>query len=113
MSEVFSIRVSRTFHVTAENRHEAVQDVRDRWGLHEMEWEIEDRDTPNLDAMEEDDLKEFLAKLPVSVNHLLRNYAEHKIIAIELRAIGNIAEAIANETICERIYKQLPPEAKW
>jgi hypothetical protein len=43
----------------------------------------------------------------------LGNYAANKATALRQRAQGNIAAAQTYETICERIYDQLPDYARW
>lgn len=44
---------------------------------------------------------------------LLGNYACNKAVAIKLRREGNIARAQAYESICERLYSDLPAYARW
>ena len=49
----------------------------------------------------------------VSVTGTLRAYAASKATAMTCRTRGNIQTAQVYETICERIYSELPQWAKW
>jgi hypothetical protein len=62
------------------------------------------RKFPNLDAMDERDL--------IVVEQLIE-YAQAKREALRARKIGNVKLALAHETKCEELYKQLPKEARW
>jgi hypothetical protein len=65
-------------------------------------------DAPNLDAMNESDLRDC-AKWLIE----LAMYANKKARAIRLRLSGHIADAMTHEADCERIYRTLPKEWKW
>jgi len=43
----------------------------------------------------------------------IRNYLINKKVAYELRVNGRIKDAVKYEDICDKIYKELPVEAKW
>lgn len=43
----------------------------------------------------------------------LKHYAANKATAMGLRAEGKVSTAMTYETICERLYKQLPEFARW
>lgn len=44
---------------------------------------------------------------------LMRGYCENKVNAMKCRLAGNISEALALEGLCDKIYRDLPKEAKW
>jgi hypothetical protein len=44
---------------------------------------------------------------------LLLRYAKEKRRAVKMRGIGEVNPAHASEMICDRIYKDLPEEARW
>lgn len=43
----------------------------------------------------------------------LANYASNKATAMQCRLRGDIAVALSYETICDRIYSELPEGAQW
>lgn len=49
----------------------------------------------------------------VSVTQDLGSYASNKATAMRCRIEGNIQSAIVYETICNRIYENLPDWARW
>jgi hypothetical protein len=63
----------------------------------------------NLDCMPLEELRELAPKLTYSQ----RQYAEHKIKAIEHRLAGNICFAVVLESRCDRIYGALQENEKW
>lgn len=65
----------------------------------------------NLDAMMPDDLRAFITDC--GHYQLLEKYARRKLVAMTLRAGGNIKSALRAEAACERIYQQLPQEVRW
>ena len=65
-------------------------------------------ETPNLDAMDADDLSLF-----ADAAQLLVRYADRKACAILYRAQGNIRLAQTFEANCDRIYARLPEWARW
>lgn len=68
-------------------------------------------ESPNLDGLDPDDLFDYAAD---ESNPLaLRQYAAVKASAMELRAEGNIAEALLLESICEEKYSSLPQGLRW
>lgn len=85
----------------------------------------------NLDAIPEDDLREFAKSMHylkrqeaalifpgkpkgyVKASHMLENYAWNKLTAMILRKEGEINRAIEYENICQRIYDRLPEFARW
>lgn len=68
-------------------------------------------ESPNLDGLDPDDLFDYAAD---ESNPLaLRQYAAVKASAMELRAEGNIAEALLLESICEEKYSLLPQGLRW
>lgn len=86
---------------------------------------------PNLDAQPRDELLSFdgyCRGLPVKTARQLfperpdgyvratrdlGNYASNKAAAMYCRERGDTIGAQNYETICERIYKKLPPFARW
>lgn len=62
----------------------------------------------NLDGMSPEELEEASQVL-----HNLGYYARVKARAMRDRAAGEINDALAQERICERFYKELPDWAKW
>jgi hypothetical protein len=87
---------------------------------------------PNLDAMTASELMTFWASYRgirpvtpaqlmfpnnrvgrVKAFHDLQCYASNKATAIQCRQRGDIQTAQIYESICERIYSQLPDYAKW
>ena len=88
-------------------------------------------DMENLDAMTTEELHAFAAKVrgvrPITVaNRLfgkekgritavkdLKNYAWNLITARACRLRGEIKTALMYEKICEDIYRDLPPYARW
>lgn len=78
----------------------------------------------NLDAMTQEDLRQFaqvvvshpnLLRFPhsVAVAYTLRSYATLKATAMEHRARGDIAEATTLECECEALYSNLPASLQW
>jgi hypothetical protein len=65
-------------------------------------------DVPNLDAMDEDALKEMAHTFA-----LLSAYAGHKATATRLRDVGDIDAALASEKAAETQYRKLPSWAQW
>lgn len=49
----------------------------------------------------------------VETTKRLSGYAANKAIAQQLRIAGKIDTAMIYETICDRIYRELPGYAKW
>lgn len=49
----------------------------------------------------------------VAAARTLRNYAANKATAMKLRAEGKISAAMTYETICDRLYQELPDFARW
>lgn len=43
----------------------------------------------------------------------MRNYLWNKLTAMSLRLDGHVDSAQRYEAICDRIYKQLPEQARW
>lgn len=87
-------------------------------------------ETPNFDAMNQDELREFWAKWhrPTKkqavefigirkdarrVMQTLANYAINKSCAIGLRLDGEIDRATVYEYSCELCYNSLPADVKW
>jgi len=87
----------------------------------------------NLDCVSESELRELVAEIGQGVRPIraarkvfgtsgdgrtqaiknYRAYAWNKITAIVCRSEGKIDAALMYESICERIYKELPEFAKW
>jgi hypothetical protein len=67
-----------------------------------------DNNTPNLDAMSDDELREF-----IDTCGRLESYARAKRLALVQRAHGYILQATTLERECDRIYKTLPESARW
>jgi len=85
----------------------------------------------NPDGMNEDEIKEWIAfigqgyrpqvakqwfpgiKGQFEHTRNIRNYLWNKLSAIITRKAGRIQTAMLYERICERIYNQLPPQARW
>jgi len=63
---------------------------------------------PDLDAMDERQLTGF-----ESVAMAMSLYAARKREALRAHRQNNKRSALAHETMCEEIYKQLPKEAQW
>lgn len=86
-------------------------------------------DVPNLDAQTPDELLAFWSKHQRGrqyktlapnggrgtklATEALANYASNKATAMQCRVRGDIPGALMYESICERIYKQLPEWAQW
>ncbi len=86
---------------------------------------------PNLDAMEPDDLMKFWYRHNcksrararalfgeqfsgyINAMRDLANYASNKATAMQCRLRGDVQGALMYEGICERIYSELPPLARW
>ena len=65
-------------------------------------------EAPNLDAMDVDSLRVVAASLSI-----LARYARLKATAMDSRAAGRIADAIADEARCDRLYRTLPDSHCW
>lgn len=65
-------------------------------------------DAPNLDDMDVDSLRVVAASLSI-----LASYARLKATAMDNRAAGRIADAIAGEAQCDRLYRMLPDSHRW
>jgi hypothetical protein len=63
---------------------------------------------PNLDAMDKDELREFGDHVST-----LSQYVSMKLMAMDNRKDGDIADAIRVEAHCERLYQLLPKEWRW
>ena len=63
---------------------------------------------PNLDCMEPDDL-DILAE----TFHLLEKYALLKRDAMLARLSGHVDTALDLERECDKVYKDLPANARW
>jgi DNA topoisomerase IB len=68
-------------------------------------------DVPNLDCMEDDDLRDFWSELEIF--RLLSEYAEAKGNAQYFRRAGSIGAAQKLERHCETLYLRLPAGARW
>ena len=71
---------------------------------------------PNLDCYVSPDEAAEAAKEIREVSKgldLLASYAKVKARAMQFRLDGKINQALVQEQICDRIYKQLPDWAKW
>ncbi len=82
---------------------------------------------PNLDAMNKDELLEFVARgekdaarklFPGRKNGLqvlksMHRYAKTKIMAIDMRSTSSVQDALVYESICDSIYSELPEWAQW
>jgi hypothetical protein len=85
----------------------------------------------NPDSMTEDDInqwidfignglrpsvaKQWFPDTPGQFRHTrnIRNYLQNKLTAMHLRIEGRISTAMTYEAICERIYNDLPHNARW
>ena len=65
-------------------------------------------EAPNLDDMDVDSLRVVAASLSI-----LASYARLKATAMDNRAAGRIAEALAGEAQCDRLYRSLPDLHCW
>ncbi len=86
---------------------------------------------PNLDGMAKSELMAFWSKYRsqsrklaaeligdkrrgyVTLANKLANYACNKAVAMDCRLKGNIAAAVIYESVCERIYDDLPTDLRW
>lgn len=91
----------------------------------------EETGAPNLDAMPREELVEWASAAALDLagtahtlfpSHprgylgaieLLISYAQIKAMAMGLRHEGEIRIALAHETRCDQLYKQLPTFARW
>ena len=67
-----------------------------------------DLNIPNLDCMDEDDLRDIAAKLK-----LLSRYATQKACAMAWRKKGDLHAALLAEGKLDQIYQSLPPDWRW
>lgn len=85
----------------------------------------------NLDAMDQEELwalhrrlsehlvaeaRKLFPEQPqgyVAAACYITHYVANKAIAMELRAAGEIADALRYEAICDRLYTELPRFARW
>lgn len=93
---------------------------------------FDEEGAPNLDDMGADDLKSFAVTVysrrmyaaesmfpdldkPEALNAALAlaEYAWRKLSAMQLRALGSVADALNYERQCDAIYSKLPDAAKW
>lgn len=88
-----------------------------------------DRKVPNLDAADDDELRQFFKnhengknfrlifpREPLGARGVVRdlaNYAINLLVARAARTDGRITEATTYEAICQRIYTHLPRWARW
>lgn len=87
-------------------------------------------DTPNFDAMTQEELRDFWAKWHITtkkkavvvtgerkdaknIMEVLACYAINKASAIGLRLQGNINAAMTYEHACELCYGRLPEDVRW
>lgn len=75
--------------------------------------------TPNLDAMSQDELEEFIedvedrVDIPKRVRIQLVSYASHKALAMRHRSRGYVRIALKEEATCDHIYGNLPIVYQW
>jgi hypothetical protein len=71
----------------------------------------------NLDGMFPEDLEQYAATLAGlaqdNTDRLLLRYARTKAEAMRERAAGRIPAALRLEATCEKVYEELPDEARW
>lgn len=87
-------------------------------------------ETPNFDAMTQDDLRNYWAKWHVTtrkkaievtgvrkdarqIMETLACYAINKSCAMGLRLEGKIEQALSYEQACDLQYEQLPEDVRW
>lgn len=68
-------------------------------------------DTPNLDSMDIDELREFANNKDNP--EILQAYARGKVTAMKYRQEGYIQEALSMEKLIDETYQALPDELKW